>query len=141
MNIKNAQKKVEGHNFDIRKHLLDYDDVANEQRKYIYSKRDEFLNTGKRKNILEVILDDVFTDLINNHINTEKKDENEINNILQRDFHLDLNVREIIKNSTKKEEAIEKIINQIKEIYNINISSIPEDIYIELIKDVLIVLF
>ena len=37
--IGNAQKKVEGHNFDIRKHLLDYDDVANEQRKYIYNKR------------------------------------------------------------------------------------------------------
>ena len=36
--IGNAQKKVEGHNFDIRKHLLDYDDVANEQRKFIYNK-------------------------------------------------------------------------------------------------------
>ena len=42
--IGNAQKKVEGHNFDIRKHLLDYDDVANEQRKYIYEKRNEFLS-------------------------------------------------------------------------------------------------
>ena len=40
--IENAQKKVEGHNFDIRKHLLDYDDVANEQRKFIYSQRDDF---------------------------------------------------------------------------------------------------
>ena len=136
--IGNAQKKVEGHNFDIRKHLLDYDDVANEQRKYIYNKRDEFLNADNRKNILEVILYDVFTVLIDNHINTDEKDENEINNIFQRDFHLDLNVREIIKNSIKKEQAVEKIINEIREIYNKNITSIPDDIYIELIKDVFI---
>ena len=136
--IGNAQKKVEGHNFDIRKHLLDYDDVANEQRKYIYSKRDEFLNADNRKNTLEVILYDVFAVLIDNHINTDKKDENEINNIFQRDFRLDLNVREIIKNSIKKEEAIEKIIKEIKEINNKNIASIPDDIYIELIKDVFI---
>ena len=40
--IGNAQKKVEGHNFDIKKHLLDYDDVANEQRKYIYEKEIHF---------------------------------------------------------------------------------------------------
>ena len=135
--IGNAQKKVEGHNFDIRKHLLDYDDVANEQRKYIYNKRDEFLNIDNRQNILEIILHDVFTDLIDNNINIDEKGE-EINNILQRDFHININAREIISSSTKKEEAIEKILHEINEEYSKNISSLPNDIYLELIKDIFI---
>ena len=136
--IGNAQKKVEGHNFDIRKHLLDYDDVANEQRKYIYNKRNEFLNIDNRKDILEEILYDVFSNLIDSNINIEKKEENEINNILQRDFHININAREIIKNSTKKEEAIKKILNEIMEIYKNNISNLPNNIYVELIRDVFI---
>jgi len=42
--IENAQRKVEGHNFDVRKHLLEYDDVANDQRKVIYEQRDEVMD-------------------------------------------------------------------------------------------------
>jgi preprotein translocase subunit SecA len=52
--IENAQKKVEGHNFDIRKHLLEYDDVLNKQREVIYSKRREFL---KGEGLKEAVLD------------------------------------------------------------------------------------
>ncbi len=52
--IENAQRKVEGHNFDIRKHLLEYDDVMNEQRKVIYKQRREMLTSD---NVKEVILD------------------------------------------------------------------------------------
>ncbi len=136
--IGNAQKKVEGHNFDIRKHLLDYDDVANEQRKYIYEKRDSFLAKDNRKEILEIILIEVFEDLINSYININSEDKNEINDILQRDFHLDIDAEELIKNSSKKEEAIEKIILQIKSIYDKNISNLPEEIYLEMIKDIFI---
>ena len=131
-------KKVEGHNFDIRKHLLDYDDVANEQRKYIYEKRDSFLAKDNRKETLEMILIEVFEDLINNYININSEDKNEINDILQRDFHLDVDAEKLIKNSSKKEEAIEKIISQLKLIYNKNISNLPEDIYLEMIKDIFI---
>jgi len=52
--IENAQKKVEGHNFDIRKHLLEYDDVLNKQREVIYGKRREFL---KGEALKEEVLD------------------------------------------------------------------------------------
>ena len=135
--IGNAQKKVEGHNFDIRKHLLDYDDVANEQRKYIYDKRDTFLYKENRKEILEIILREVFEELIDSYINISEK-SNEIDDILQRDFQLEINAKEIIKNSSKKEDAIEKIINEIILIYEKNILNLPEDIYIEMIKDIFI---
>ena len=44
--IESAQRKVEGHNFDIRKQLLEYDDVANDQRRVIYAQRNELLDEG-----------------------------------------------------------------------------------------------
>ena len=50
--IENAQKKVEGHNFDIRKHLLQYDDVMNQQRKVIYGMRREILSQNSQKDLL-----------------------------------------------------------------------------------------
>jgi preprotein translocase subunit SecA len=58
--IENAQRKVEGHNFDIRKHLLEYDDVMNKQREVIYSQRREVLEGDN----VRPIIDDMITDLI-----------------------------------------------------------------------------
>lgn len=63
--IENAQRKVEGHNFDIRKQLLEYDDVANEQRKLVYGERNELMSTddvsenveGMREEVVELVID------------------------------------------------------------------------------------
>jgi preprotein translocase subunit SecA len=136
--IGNAQKKVEGHNFDMRKHLLDYDDVANEQRKYIYNKRNEFLESDNRKNTVKILIEEVFLEIIENNINSEGNSANQINDILQRDFHIDINVENIIKESSKKEEVDTILINEINSIYEKNISEIPNEIYLELIKEIFI---
>ncbi len=56
--IENAQAKVEGHNFDIRKHLLEYDDVMNQQREVIYAQRREILKGGDLKSEIEAIIGD-----------------------------------------------------------------------------------
>lgn len=56
--IENAQRKVEAHNFDIRKNLLDYDDVASDQRKVIYEQRDELLSADDISEIIKDIRDD-----------------------------------------------------------------------------------
>lgn len=63
--IENAQRKVEGHNFDIRKQLLDYDDVANEQRKLVYGERNELMSTDDisaniadiREEVVDIVVD------------------------------------------------------------------------------------
>ena len=136
--IGNAQKKVEGHNFDIRKHLLDYDDVANEQRKFIYNKRNEFLNLENRKIIINQIMLEVFADLLENHINIDNSEDYEINEIIKRDFHIEIDARKIIKKSEKKEEAIDEFINNITEIHKKNIENLPDDIYLDLTKEVFI---
>ena len=64
--IENAQRKVEGHNFDIRKQLLEYDDVANDQRKVIYEQRNDLMST---EDISEMIVD-IRDDVINSYIDT-----------------------------------------------------------------------
>ena len=65
--IEKAQKKVEGHNFEIRKHLLDYDNVMNEQRTVIYSLRKEILANNDNPGLINDMIEDVATYLIDNH--------------------------------------------------------------------------
>ncbi len=66
--IEKAQKKVEAHNFDIRKNLLDFDDVNNDQRKVIYQQRDELLEAESVQDSIEAIRDDVFTEVARRHV-------------------------------------------------------------------------
>ena len=135
--IGNAQKKVEGHNFDIRKHLLDYDNVANEQRKHIYNKRNEFLDIKNRKDIIGLITEEVFIDLIEANINLDAS-SSEIDDILQRDFNIQLNTNEIIKKSLKKEEVAKTVLSNIHEIHEKNIKDLPGEVYLEITKEIYI---
>ena len=135
--IGNAQKKVEGHNFDIRKHLLDYDNVANEQRKHIYNKRNEFLDIKNRKDIIGLITEEVFIDLIEANINLDSS-SSEIDDILQRDFNIQLNTNEIIKKSLKKEEVTKTVLRNIYEIHEKNIKDLPGEVYLEITKEIYI---
>jgi preprotein translocase subunit SecA len=66
--IENAQRKVEARNFDIRKQLLEYDDVANDQRKVIYQQRNELLEATDISDTIEAMRTDVIADFINQHI-------------------------------------------------------------------------
>src|SRR5207342_3745303 len=61
--IQNAQRKVEAHNFDIRKNLLDFDDVANDQRKVIYQQRNELLESESVQEAVQAIREDVFAEI------------------------------------------------------------------------------
>ena len=73
--IENAQRKVEGRNFDIRKQLLDYDDVANDQRKEIYSLRNELMSTDDVSEQITAIREDVVSNVIETHIPLQSLDE------------------------------------------------------------------
>ena len=73
--IENAQRKVEGHNFDIRKQLLEYDDVANDQRKVIYAQRNEMMATGDLSDIVRNIREDVVNDIVSEYIPHGSLDE------------------------------------------------------------------
>src|SRR5210317_1426171 len=66
--IENAQRKVEGHNFGIRKNLLEFDDVANDQRKVIYEQRNDLMAIDDVSDTVKAIREDVVNNVINNYI-------------------------------------------------------------------------
>ena len=73
--IEKVQRKVEQHNFDIRKNLLEFDDVANDQRKVIYEQRNELLEQDDFAETAAAIRSDVFTDLVRTHVPQHSIDE------------------------------------------------------------------
>jgi preprotein translocase subunit SecA len=73
--IEKAQRKVEGHNFDIRKQLLEYDDVANDQRKVIYQQRNELLEAESFQETVAGVREDVFRALVHEHVPPNSIDE------------------------------------------------------------------
>ena len=85
--IENAQKKVEGHNFDIRKHLLEYDDVMNKQREVIYQQRREALDSKDIKPVIEDLLaeemDSIAAEFVEQKILSEDWDWQGIDEVLQ----------------------------------------------------------
>lgn len=96
--IENAQRKVEAHNFDLRKHLLDFDDVANDQRRVIYTQRNELMEADDVGETIADIREEVFVDLINQHIPPESVedmwDPEGLEKVLEGDFGLDMPIRQ-----------------------------------------------
>jgi preprotein translocase subunit SecA len=96
--IENAQKRVEAHNFDIRKHLLEYDDVMNKQREVIYQQRRGFLASDNLKTEIQEIIEDQIDQTVANYANNELSpdewDWNALNDALFRHFNLRLALSE-----------------------------------------------
>jgi preprotein translocase subunit SecA len=90
--IENAQRKVEAHNFDIRKHLLDFDDVANDQRKVIYEQRNEIMDATDIQETMLTVRQDVVRSMTQQFVAPESIDEHWDLDGLQRAFIEDLGV-------------------------------------------------
>ena len=88
--VENAQRKVEAHNFDIRKHLLEYDDVMNKQREVIYTMRRDILTGENQKEILfdiiEDVLDENLAEICRKDIYPEEWEVDQLNELLERLF-------------------------------------------------------
>jgi len=115
--IENAQKKVEGHNFDIRKALLEYDDVANEQRKVIYSQRDHILTEDTLAETIDAIRADVVTAAINGYIPPGSVDDEwnvaGLEQMLAAEFHVHLPLQKWLDEDDKlHEEPLRERIHQ-----------------------------
>jgi preprotein translocase subunit SecA len=95
--IEKAQRKVEAHNFDARKNLLEYDDVANDQRKVIYQQRSELMAAEDVADAIRGIREEVVNELINQFVPpgsvAEQWDANALGTALARDFGLKVDVR------------------------------------------------
>jgi len=100
--IENAQRKVEGRNFDIRKNLLEYDDVANEQRSIIYKQRNAILNAEDLSDSVKAIRHDVVQELVHGFMPPstveEQWDVPGLEKAISTDFQLKLDIEAALKN-------------------------------------------
>ncbi|MBL0610665.1 preprotein translocase subunit SecA [Aeromonas jandaei] len=121
--IENAQRKVEGRNFDIRKSLLEFDDVANDQRKVVYEQRNELLDTNDISETIHVIRDDVYGAIIDEYIPPQSLEEMwdvpGLESRLKSDFALDLPLQQWLAEDDKlyEEKLRERILDEATKLY------------------------
>jgi len=119
--IENAQRKVEGHNFDIRKHLLEFDDVANDQRKVIYQQRNELLEEEDIADTVKSMRYEVVNEIIDKYIPPGSIDEmwgiQGLTETLNHEFSMPLNIAGWLADDTSlhEESLREKIIQAFDE--------------------------
>ncbi len=106
--IENAQRKVEGHNFDIRKQLLEFDDVANDQRKVIYEQRNELMATEDVSETIISMREAVINDVISLYIPVGSIDEqwniSGLESTLRDEFSLDLTIADWLEQDAELHE-------------------------------------
>ena len=129
--IESAQKRVEGNNFDIRKNLLQYDDVINQQREYIYSKRNEILDSDSIHEVVLETFKTFVTSLVNNHIMPEGYlTDQDITDILEV-CNENLLKNAVLFDDLKKltpDEVIDFLYNKMLAEYDGKLADIPEEV-------------
>lgn len=123
--IENAQRKVEGRNFDIRKQLLEYDDVANDQRKVIYEQRNELLDEGDISETIEAVREDVVSSVVDEYIPPQSLEEMwnvpDLEVRLKGDFAVDLPLQKWLEEDDKlyEEKLRERILDAVVSAYKV----------------------
>lgn len=131
--IEGAQRKVEGRNFDIRKQLLEYDDVANDQRKVIYQLRNDILDSDAVSDVVKDMRLDVIYDLVDTYMpaNTmeEEWDLASLENVLQGDFNFDAPITQWLKddNSLENDDIKERLMAKVEEDYDHKVELVSKE--------------
>jgi preprotein translocase subunit SecA len=121
--IENAQRKVEGHNFDMRKQLLQYDDVASDQRKVIYQQRYELMAAHNIKDTIDALLDDSVITAINEFIPPQSLEEQWDVSGLEDRLAQDFGIKIPLQSWLEKEENLyeetlrERIVQEVQKYY------------------------
>lgn len=121
--IEGAQRKVESHNFDIRKSLLEYDDVANDQRLVIYQQRVDLLDSEEIKEFISVTREEVFDDIIRSYVPIESIEEqwhiNDLEFALKSDYGIDINIQHWLNNDENMDEndLVDKIHKNVSRFF------------------------
>jgi len=132
--IENAQRKVEGRNFDIRKQLLEYDDVANDQRKVIYEQRNELIDSDQTAETISAMRSDVLRNLAQNHIPQGSMEDMwdipSLEKVLFLDYGLSLSIQGWIEKEPQIaiEEIYERVISLANKQYQEKESLVGQDV-------------
>ncbi|AKE52631.1 preprotein translocase subunit SecA [Kangiella geojedonensis] len=130
--IENAQRKVEQRNFDMRKNLLEYDDVANDQRRVIYEQRNELMESDDIQDTIEDMRYDVVQDVISQYVPPQSIEEmwdiKGLETRLEQEFDIELPVQKWLDEDDKfaEEELREKVYQNIQDSYEAKEAALPE---------------
>ncbi len=136
--IEGAQKRVEGRNFEIRKNLLEYDNVMNEQRSYIYSIRDKILDVAKNYSIIDELIHSIVEDYVINFEKPQKPEtwnKEELDKWFKHHFFTGL---DIDLSKSDYENTVSEICTKIKGQVWERLSNVPEEIRAEGFKYVVL---
>jgi len=142
--IENAQRKVEGHNFDMRKHLLEYDDVANDQRKVVYQQRDELLEAEDISETIAAMREDVVDAVINEYIPPNSIEEQWDVAGLEEGLISELNIRLPVQQWLDEEDDLNeeglraRILERVVEAYREKESQIGDEVMRQVEKSFLL---
>jgi len=120
--IRNAQEKVESHNFDMRKHLLEYDDVLNKQREVIYARRRELLSRDDLSEEVREMVESVAADLVTAHcsddVASDEWDLKTLDDALFAQCNLRLNLPETAADLTRAGQVEELVLERVRQAYD-----------------------
>ena len=131
--IESAQRKVEARNFDIRKQLLEYDDVSNDQRKVIYQQRNDILDAQSLRAQIDALREGCFTDLVHQFVPEgsveEQWDLPGLEKVLREEWAVDVPVTAWVSDaeSIDAEEIAERVIAQAKLVFDAKVAQVGED--------------
>ncbi len=131
--IENAQRKVEGRNFDIRKQLLEFDDVANDQRGVIYEQRNDILDSTDVSHAVTTMREEALSDVISTFVPQgsleEQWDISGLEASLKSDYTLELPIKSWIESldEVESEAVVSKVISEAGEFYRSKMSDAPEE--------------
>jgi preprotein translocase subunit SecA len=131
--IESAQRKVEARNFDIRKQLLEYDDVANDQRKVIYQQRNDILDAVSLSEQIKSLREGCFTDLVRQYVPEgtveEQWDLVGLEKALDQDWQISLPLLQEVQaaSAIEDEEVLEKVVHAADAAFNSKVDQIGEE--------------
>ena len=131
--IETAQRKVEARNFDIRKQLLEYDDVSNDQRREIYRLRDEILATDDTTEMVTSLRQGFFTELFRTHVPAEavveQWDLDGLQKVLATDWQIDLPLRQWVEaeDSLSDDDLLARVLKAADEAYGAKVALVGKE--------------
>ena len=131
--IENAQRKVEARNFDIRKQLLEYDDVSNDQRKVIYQQRNEILESASVADQIANLRKSAMTDVVRTYVAAESVEEQwdlpGLEKVLKDEWQLEIDLQgEVAKSdSITDEDIVEKVVAAADQMFAGKVTTVGED--------------
>jgi preprotein translocase subunit SecA len=140
--IENAQRKVEAHNFDIRKQLLQYDDVANDQRKVVYQQRNDLLHSESITEAISDMRKDVLQEVFRTHLPVNSMDEQwdiaGLEQTLLNEFGVELPVQRWIDNEDQitDEDIHDRMLAHFEDSYGEKAETLGDELLIRLEKEI-----